>query len=149
MSEALTPQEALDIASNTTQRAQAAPATHWWAPPVGGLLAGLTVPLIVTAIPDIPANLLLLVAGTVTGAAYFILVGRVMQTWRSGGVMPRAYFQEPVQPWKQLVAFELPPLLLGGLCASLNGWMSILGGVLIAGWVWYQLARKRARACPN
>ncbi|QIS18010.1 hypothetical protein [Nocardia terpenica] len=140
MSDALTPQDTLDIASATTRRARSAPARPRWVPSVGALLCFGFFFLIGDAI-DMPIDRTITirgVAGIVVTLAFGAFMTWVLREWRNGGVVPRSLAEQPVQRWKRAALGGLPPfvavtLLDDTACA-----------VIMGAWMWFQLTQPRA-----
>ncbi|MGW5109242.1 hypothetical protein [Nocardia sp. NPDC004123] len=146
MSDALAPQDALDIASATTRRARSAPARPRWVPTAGALLCFCSFFLIgdAVAMPIDRAITVRGVAGIVVTVAFGAFVAWVLREWRNGGVVPRSLAEQPVQRWKRVALGWLPPFVGVTLLGAMPGWMTIASAVIMGAWMWFQLTQPRA-----
>lgn len=153
MSENLDPQEQLDIASAVAGRARRAPVMPPWVPPVVGVLGGGAISLVymgLFASGGIDARPF--AAGITLTLLALGLMAWLQWVWKAGGVVPRSPVEQPVQQWKQVLSFVLPVasisvvgVFLGGQTGSLR-WMFIPFGMIVGGFLWFGLARRRARS---
>ncbi|GAB2506747.1 hypothetical protein GCM10027167_04060 [Nocardia heshunensis] len=148
MSDALTPEDALEIASATTSRARSAPARPRWVPTVGALLCFGTFLLIgdAVAMPIDRAITARGVAGIVVTLAFCLFVSRVLREWRNGGVVPRSLAEQPVRRWKRVAVGWLPPFVGVTLLGAMPGWLTIASAVIMGAWMWFQLSQPRAES---
>ncbi|KZM74366.1 hypothetical protein [Nocardia terpenica] len=144
MNDVPTPQDALDIASAATRQARTAPAMPRWVPPVGGLLAGGGVFMVNLALHSGgDRNPYLLAAGAAAIVGFYVITRLLYRQWLNGGVMPRSATEEPVQPWKQWAMYWLPMFFICFVGQLMTGWLVIPFGLIVGGWMWFQLARRR------
>ncbi|MFI6046956.1 hypothetical protein ACIA8C_35425 [Nocardia sp. NPDC051321] len=142
MQDAQTPQQALDIAAAATRQARAAAALPRWLPPVTGLLAGITIVMLCTAIDDGGDTVLTWIAGILgiaSGVVYYKLAQSVRGFRHARGVIPL-----PLAWWKQEVVMLLAIFAIPTESLSYSGWglwLRILPGVIVAGWIWYEQGR--------
>jgi len=152
VSDAPTPQEALNVALAATERAQSARARPRWALPLIGLLVGGDVTLVHTALPsDGPTNKVLLAVALVLALMLFGLLARFKRAWKAAaGIVPRSLYDQPVQEWKRLALLFVSLTLCTFAAGLLSGWMyNIPSGLVYGGWTWFALARWRAPSCRN
>ncbi|MEV6773731.1 hypothetical protein AB0N05_34360 [Nocardia sp. NPDC051030] len=144
MSDELTPQDALDIASASTRRARSAQAGRGWVPPVAALLCFGTFFLFGDMIDMLVDRTITVrgVAGIVVGVAFGFFMPWVIRAWRNGGVVPRSLADEPLQRWKR-TALGLTPFVAFALLS--DSAFALVMGV----WVWIQLARPRIALWRN
>ncbi|MFB8003413.1 hypothetical protein [Nocardia sp. NPDC056000] len=145
MSDELTPQAALDIASASNHRARTATARRGWVAPVGALLCfgaffliGDTIGMLVDR--TITARG---VAGIVATLALGLFIAWVIRSWRNGGVVPRSLAEEPVRGWKRTASGDLVPSVAFVFLS--DGAFALVMGV----WTWLRLARRRVTAWRN
>ncbi|WP_459547350.1 hypothetical protein [Nocardia sp. X0981] len=121
----------------------AAAAPPGWVPFAGGLSGGLAGVLICTAVDEGAGNPLVWIAGIAAGLAYYALVRWSTRTGRARGIVARPPAERPFAQWKQNLLLVLPPLLLGAVGASMDGWLRLLAGAILGGWIWLSLAQQR------
>ncbi|MFB7724817.1 hypothetical protein [Nocardia sp. NPDC056100] len=136
-----TPQEALNIAAATTERARTAPILPVWAPPIGGVLGGIAFVLVCWWLEGRIAAIVGLTAITlIIGiAATFAWSSRA---WQNGGPLPRSLRAEPAHPWQRALPTALP-LALFIFTPLLHGWWLIPLGVVAGAWIWFNLSRRQ------
>ncbi|WP_135236080.1 hypothetical protein [Nocardia sp. CS682] len=147
MNDAPTAQDLLHITSSATARARRAASMPGWVPPVAALLGGIGVMLL--GLGGDSADTVVSVCGYGVCAACFALLAWVWRAQRKGGVVPRFLSDEPTRRWQRLSLLVLPPLLAGIVGGLVNGWLHVLFGAFVGGWLWFGLRRQRAATCPS
>ncbi|WP_328392014.1 hypothetical protein [Nocardia sp. NBC_00416] len=145
MSDELTPQAALDLASAATRRARSATAQRRWVPSLAALLCFGTFFLIGDTIGMLFDWTITVrgVAGIVVAPAFGLFLAWVIRAWRTGGVMPRPLAEEPAQRWKRVALGGLPPAV--AFVFFSGSAFALVMGV----WMWVQLARPRVALWRN
>lgn len=144
MHDAQTPQQALDLAAATTRQAHDAAAVPRWRPIVAGLSAGITMMLLLTAMEDGLSILLtsvLVIAGIATGFVCYRVTRWIRETRSARGIVPRQPSEWTREIVTTVVILVVPFFAVEGSRFEL--WLRLLSGVLLSGWVWYDLARPR------
>ncbi|MEV5649257.1 hypothetical protein AB0L57_13480 [Nocardia sp. NPDC052254] len=143
MQDPQTPQQALDIAAAATRQARGAAALLSWGPVAAGVFGGLAASLLCVAADaamDSPLRWAVVVpgiAGFVSGAVFYLLGRWLRHVRRARGIIPL-----PPAEWKQIVALLAVVLVVVSLSSGSGSiWLRVLSGSILAGWIWFQLAR--------
>lgn len=121
-----------------------------WFPPVVGVLGGGALGLVYMGLfaPE-GIEVRPFAAGLTLTLLVFGLLAWLQWGWKTGGVVPRSPVEEPLKQWKQVFSFVLPVALISVVGAFLGGqtgslrWMFIPYGVIVGGFLWFGLERRR------
>ncbi|WP_433729184.1 hypothetical protein ACQP0C_41010 [Nocardia sp. CA-129566] len=139
MQDAQTPQQALDIAAATTRQAHQAAALPSWVAVATGVFGGLGIAMLTMAGDYDMLGVIGWIAGIASLTVYSVLVWWLRRARRARGILP-----VPTKEWKQatvglLVIVVVP--MLGHANSGLYLGMSLLCGVIMGVWSWYEVAR--------
>ncbi len=124
-----------------------------WFPPAVGVLGGGAISLVYMGLfaPE-GIDTRPFAAGITLTLLVFGLTAWLQWVWKAGGVVPRSPVEEPLQQWKQLFSYILPVGLISGVGVILGGqtgnlrWMFLPFELIVGGFLWFVLERRRTRS---
>ncbi|MEC3918307.1 hypothetical protein [Nocardia sp. CDC160] len=146
MTETPTPQEALDIVTATTQKARTAYPLPAWQPPLAGIMGAAII--ILFGLSDDRGDDRLWLAAMALGVVFFAMMCWLWALQRKRGIKPRYPAQQPIEGWKRGLWSVVPTLAFIIVSDLGTGWMHVVIGVLLGGYLWIGFARQRAGKWP-